>query len=290
MKQALVRVGTKVRAFARATLVVALLAASLVTLTWRSAEARLGEVLTGFGDELMQWHGGRTQSSPRALSLNGLQLKLVTLTTRLSVGETLDHFDGVCRGRGGVRLPASAALSPATAVGAVFRRATDEQGVLACLDTGSPLDLSEVSARLSRVASEGDLKALGELRYFLARRSGEGTTVLALWTDGQASLRGLFPKTGDAPGSDPAAFPRLPGTRRLLSARELGQPYGLTLYETREPAETAVAWFERHLRAGGWAVEQAQGALTARRGQRTTIVQARTGRAGVVVVSIAELS
>ncbi len=283
------RLATNARAFGRAAFVLGLLLASCITFTWRSAEARLGEVLLGFGDELAQWQGGRAQSVPSALSINGLQLKVVTLTTGLSVRETLDHFEGLCRARSGVKIPTSAALTPATAAGGVFRQTAERQGVLACLDTGKPLDLGELSTRLSRVAAEGDLKALGELRYFLARRSGDQTTLLALWTEGPAPLRGLFPKTGDAPGIDPGAFPRLPSARRLLSAREHGQPYGLTLYETQQPAAGVEAWYQLRLRASGWAVEKADGSITARRGDRTVVVRARAGRGGLTVASVAEL-
>lgn len=277
------------RAFARAAFTLAMLILAGITVSWRSAEARLGEVLLGFGDELMHWQGGRAQSMPRSLSINGLELKVVTLSTQLGVRETLDHFDGLCRRRSGVKLPASAALVSATTVGGVFRQDTDRQGVLACLDTERPLELGELSARLARLGTEGDLKALGELRYFLARRSGDRTTLLAFWTEGAAPLRSLFPKIGDAPGRDPEALPRFPGARRTLSARENGQPYSLTLYEAREHSGSLVAWYDEHLSTSGWRVERGNESLTARQGARTIIVRVLEARIGRTVVSVAEL-
>jgi hypothetical protein len=277
------------RAFIRAAFTLTMLVLAGITLSWRSAEARLSEVMLGFGDELVHWQGGRAQSTPRSLSINGLELKVVTLTTQLSVRETLDHFDSLCRRRGGVKLPASAALIPATTLGGVFRQDTERQGVLACLDTERPLELGELSARLARLGTQDDLKVLGELRYFLARRSGDRTTLLALWTEGAAPLRSLFPKTGDAPGRDPQGLPRFPGARRLLSAREHGQPYGLTLHETPKRAADVNAWYEQALRAAGWTIDSNGGSLTARRGDRTVLVRVRASSAGRTVVSLAEL-
>jgi hypothetical protein len=45
------------------------------------------------------------------------------------------------------------------------------------------------------------------------------------------------------------------GTRRVLSARGYGRPYGLTLYETAQLAASVQAWYEQSLRASRWVIE-----------------------------------
>jgi hypothetical protein len=268
-----------------------LLALVAVALAWsaRSAEARLGEALVDFGEQLERWSAGRALSTPRALTINGLELRLMTLQTKLSVDAALDHFQTTCRG--GVQAPQLIEKVETTQLDASFRRANEAQGVLACVDTRGPLEVTELAARLSRLQQTGDLAGLGALRYVLARRSGDTTTLLVLWTEGQARILDLMPKQGDAAGHDLRDWPRAPHTRRLLSALEHGQPYAMTLHEAAgQSPEALLKWYRTSLNATGWSLTEQEGGLLARRGERSVLLQVRPAQGGKALITAAALS
>ncbi|HKY34635.1 MAG TPA: hypothetical protein VJN18_01740 [Polyangiaceae bacterium] len=223
------------------------------------------------------------------MTINGLELRLMTLTTQLSVAGALDHVQQTCRG--GLRAPALAGKLEASLLDGVFRQDTERQGVLACLDTGGALEVTELAARLSRVQESGNLNDLGKLHYVLARRSGTTTTLLVLWTEGDARLFNLLPKSGDAPGHDLRDWPRPPGVRRLLSAVEHGQPYAMTLYDAdHQPAHRLTAWYEAALTKAGWSVTRSQSGFWAHRAERSVLLQVQTNSSGKTVITAAELS
>src|SRR5262249_52756347 len=154
----------------------------------RSANAVTAEALFGFGNELMQWTKVHAYGGPRTLSVNGIQLHLLTISTPLSVSDTVEHLRDVCKQRGGIRVPEKLVRSKHAngipippLVDGTFRRVGEHEGVLTCLDTGGPVDVETLAQRLGRVADTGDLSQLGELRYLLARREGDTTTALILW-------------------------------------------------------------------------------------------------------------
>jgi hypothetical protein len=158
--------------------------------------------------------------------------------------------------------------------------------------------VSELTERLQAFAKSGDLNAVGELRYVLARRVEGKTTVLMLWTEGSTSLLSMFPTTGDARGQDPPGVARAPGTRRLLSAQETDEPYSLAVYAATG-GETArlVGFYENSLRAQGWVVQttatkmdgRAVTVITARRSGNTVVLRIGRDSQGKLVVSVATL-
>jgi hypothetical protein len=267
-------------------LTVLVVGASLLWL--RSAEARAGEVLFDFGRELMSWQGTQPHSSPRHLTVNGLQLRVMTLSSRDGVHDLLDRFAEHCRRHGGVSEPA---LKDGPEFETSIRRETEGEGVLACIDSERPLGLDELTQRLQKVSRSGDLGELGELRYTYVRRSGDTSTALVLWTEGSANLFGMFPQTGDAPGKDPVGVPRPERTRRLLSATEQGAPYAVNVYAAEGWSEAGLrAWSMQRLAGGGWRVAAEGSTLTARRGSRPLQIHTATSASGGTVISIAELS
>lgn len=292
---------TRIRSLAWGLLRVSLLGAGLVlvalTLGIHSARAAFGERLLGFGAELSRWQDVRLSTAPRRLSVNGAELELVVATTPLSVGEALNRLERVCERRGGIigteTLPElfgnATPLSRSWLSGRV-RKQSENEGALACLDTGMALSLDELTARLQRFAQSGDLNELGAFRYATARRSGNVTTVLFIWSDGAIPLRQMFPASGDAPGFDSAGVPRPPGSTRLLSGAEHGAPYAVAVYRTTQPSPAAlVAWYRGALRTAGFVVEDAAGgALLARQRSRTLLVRAAETRRGVAA-AVAEL-
>jgi hypothetical protein len=268
-----------------------LLALVLLGLAWsvRSAKAQLGESLVDFGDQLERWSAGRALSAPRALTINGLELRLMTLQTKLGVGEALDHFQKTCRG--GLKAPELAGRLDTSLLDASFRQTSEKQGVMACLDANGPLEVGELAGRLSRLQRSGDLAELGALRYVVARRSRDTTTLLVLWTESHARIIDFLPKQDDAAGHDLRDWPRAPRTRRLLSALEHGQPYAMTVHEAADQSpESILGWYRTALRAAGWSFTEQEGGLLARRGERSVLLQVRASRSGRAMVTAAALS
>jgi hypothetical protein len=291
---------------------VALLVAAVqfigLALWLRSAHARAGEALLSVGAELMKLDGSRPGGPARTLFLNGSRIHLRTATTDRSVQTVLDGFHSLCRRRSGVETPIAAldrlrgnSAKPGAALPAldgVLRTQTDTEGALACIDTGARLSVSELTERLQVFAKTGDLNAVGELRYVLARRVDGKTAVLMLWTEGSTPLLSMFPTTGDAPGQDPPGIARAPGTRRLVSAWESDEPYSLAVYAATA-GETAalVGFYENSLRAQGWIVQmtatktdgRAVTVITARRSGSTVVLRIGRDSHGKLVVTVATL-
>lgn len=288
-------VRARLAALARAGICLLVIVVVLLASCLRSAHARLGEALLGFGDQLVKLQDLRASSAPRQLNINGLSLGVLTLSTDLAVPAALDRFESLCRQRGGLQVPAALAkrLGPArSAFDATFRQEGQGEGVLACIDSGQPLSLEQLTERLVAMQNTGDLAALGELRYIFARRSGATTTLLVFWTDGSAPLLELFPPTGDAPGRDPENVPRPEVSRRILSATEHGAPYHLTLYKAADQSpEALVSWYKAALEAGGWHVAPggAPASLRAQRLGRNILVACSPAKGGGAVATVAEL-
>ena len=266
-----------------------------------SAHARLGESLVGFGEELAKWTHAKRDSREGLLSVNGLEVHRMTASTSLSVRDALDRLQGVCKARGGIET--STALLRAQRVdpkkrfpgvlNGSFRRDSDNEGVLACIDTDKPLGISELAPRLRQFAQTGDLSEVGKLRYVLARREGTVTSLMVLWTEGNAPLLKMFPKTGDAPGNDMTDVPRPDRSERLLSATELSAPYGIAVYRSLGLLPSALRdSYSAKLKELGWHIAKSANtnSFAARRGTRTIVVHLAPTASGQVTTSITELS
>jgi hypothetical protein len=270
---------------------IAVAGTAIAFLSLRAARAQITEGLHGFGAELMAWQSARLHSPPRRLSVNGLELGLVTATTTESVRTALDRFHALCRKRGGLSVPAVLRDRLPRGLDGTLRQESDGEGFLACLDSGAPLGLDELTARLEEFSKTGDLNALGELRYVFARRSGDKTTLVVFWSEGSASLFGLFPKTGDAPGRDAEGVPRAPNLRRLLSAAEHGAPYSTAVYVADgQRADALREWYQKALETEGWSLDhRPAGGFVAQKAHRTILIHISTTRSGGTSVSISEL-
>lgn len=277
-------------------IVVAVVAASL-----SNAEARIGESLLAFGDELAKWTSGKVQSGEGRLALNGVTIHRTTVSTPLGVKETLDRLQQVCRERGGFER-AEGVLKQDTVAGRTkastvpdrtFRHESKNEGVLACIETDRALTVSELSRRLQDFERTGNLASVGKLRYVLARREANVTSLLVLWTEGDAPLLQMFPETGDAPGRDVPDVLRPEHSRRLLSALDQGSPYAVTVYRSDAASPASVRdWYEHLLASHGWLVSRTKDehTLVVRRGGRTVVIRSVSKASGPVTTSIVELS
>lgn len=262
----------------------------------RQARATWGERLVSFGLELKRWRELRLSTAPRRLSLNGAQLELVSATSSLPVGEVLDRLEQVCNSEGGLvgtERAQQLLFEPVSVTKRLkpwLRDEVNDRGVLACLDTGGPLNIGALASRLRAFAQTGDLADVGALRYAFVERHGESTSILLLWTDGALPLKRMFPTVGDAPGRDPLGVPRGVGSRRLLSAVEAGAAYSFTAYQTADgtPA-AALAFYRSALPPLGFALSDlGHDTVLARQGERALLLHAASAARGVAV-SIGEL-
>lgn len=288
---------SRLLAYARAAAVLLMVTLGGFGLGLRVARATLGERLLGFGSQLSRWQGFRLTTAPRTVSVNGAELNMVVASSSLPLRVALDRIEAVCDQAGGIdgaklvpKLLREASPVNQSWLKGHVRQESEHEGVIACLDTGGPLALGELTARLHAFAQSGDLNNVGAFRYATARRTGNVTTVLLIWVDGPLPLRVMFPRHGDAPGVDPAAVPRPPGSVRLLSGIEHGAPYSLTAYRTQAATpERLLAWYRPTLRAAGFVVEDAKhGILIARQGSGTLLIQASSTHQGVTA-AIGEL-
>jgi hypothetical protein len=273
----------------RAAAAVLVLLAIVVVGSARAAERHVGDRLAAFGDALVGVEGIRVHSAKRRLGLNGMELGVVTFSTELDVASTLDRLESVCQ-RGGLEEPETLLgrqleSAPARAFSrltrGIFRQETPERGVIGCVDTDQPLQVTTLAERLSAVARTGDLGELGALRFVFVRRTKSTTTALVLWSAGSLPFLHAFPKTGDAPGHDLDGVARPSGSRRLLSAAEHGAPYQLVMYEVPVAAGSdPLAVYARELERAGFTV--------ARLARKDTLLLRKGSQALLVCLSQAE--
>jgi len=260
-----------------------------------AAERRLGDALEGVGVTLARLPGLSENTPVRQLTVNGVELSVTTLTTHTDLATALERLRGLCT-RGGLEVPEllrEDRAVPAHLFDGVFERASENEGVLACFETGAKLSLGELSDRLTELRETGDLGALGALRYALLRRTGDTTTVLVLTTEGSVPLATMFPAEGDAPGFDPQGLPRPRGTRRVLSAAIHDAPYGLTLYESASASPRALLDAQAaELSHDGWSSrrEPERNALVGQREERAVVWNATVTASGRTFLSVAELA
>jgi hypothetical protein len=288
-------------AVARALLVGSLIVGAVLGVSLSRAEAHFAESLTGFGEELAKWTMAKPTSTVAHFSVNGLEMHRMTASTSLSIKDTLDRLQRVCRERGGIET--SAALLEARkpyrtsrlsgTLEGTYRHDGDHDGVLACIDTGAPLGITELARRLQEFAATGDLSTIGKLRFVLAQRQGSVTSVLVIWTENNANLLKMFPKVGDAPGCDVPDVPRPEEAERLLAASDLDAPYRITVYRSigRSP-DSLRDWYEARLTERGWLVaKQTSGnTVAAHRGGRTVVIHVGLAASGQTLTTMAELS
>ena len=241
------------RRLGRLGLFLTVVCVGLELLLARAVRADVDHALLDLGAGLAQLAGPGEPArpgQPRVLELNGNRLHFDTGTRADAVGEVLDQAEASCADPGARRM----------------RGEDGRRGFVACL---------------ARVAAPEGAPAY---RYVYAQPGAERTQVVRFWTDGPLDLEALLPEAGDAPGSDAPDVPRPPGARRILSARELGEPQQITLYETGGAApRDLAAWYRERLAAIGWRpLEPAAGAGGG------VLVVGRGGSLAALVFSVGE--
>lgn len=226
----------------------------LALLTYREAEARMGEMLLGFGDQIARWEGVRTRPGVRTLHVNGAQIQVATVFFEEPLKGVLDRFEAHCDGLGGLEMGAPHGTIPTP----TLRYQSDERGLVSCLDMDGRQSLSSLGEKLENFVKSTNVNDVGGLRYAYARQGAKGTSVLLFWTDRELNLKKMFPTEGNAPGVDPRDVPIPTGYRRTISTSEQGEPYSVNVYalpsERAAPLQSHQLRFRDQAARDGWAV------------------------------------
>jgi hypothetical protein len=284
----------------RATGMVVCVSLTLLGCLLATANAKVGESMVHFGEQLAELTQAKTRSAEGLLHINGLEIHRITASTPLDVKEALNRLQNFCGEHGGLETPTALLKSTqvksiqpgAAARGGTYRHESEHAGVIACIDTQRPLGVAELATRLQEFVNTGNLSVIGSLRYVLARREKSVTSLLVLWTAGDAPVLRMFPKTGDAPGYDVPDVPRPAQATRVFSASEDGVSYSVTTYQSSaDSAASAIAWYKPQLQQRGWRVTGSKqpSTLIAQRGSRIVVISSTLMNAGSVAITIAEL-
>ena len=251
----------------------------------RSARADVAEALWAVGSGIMAFPGA-PREEVRRLRLNGVRLSFRTQAVEASLADVLDYYEANC----------GSVIATQAARG-------DLAGYVACLDMGdAPQDLGALVNRFVAFSVTGDLRELGALRYAFARRGAAGPDgkvfLLTMWADSAFNLYRMLPRAAsDAAGRDLFEVPRPPGSQRILSAWEQGQPSGVLIYRLAAgSAEELEAFYRAELPRAGWRViERHPGEslrvddihlLTAEKGNRLVTVLCQSDGASRAILTI----
>lgn len=188
----------------------------------------LGARVLEWGEMAQAFDPGPTQNddTQRVLVLNGQQLEIVTRSVDGSMESILADLQATCR------------------AGSGDARQNGGEGYFLCLEELGTLEWPE---RFAAFSESHDVADLGPVRYVYVseRRDGSGALLVSMQPLGSFVLDDLVPDPNrDVAGGDPTSVPRPDGSRRVLSAEERGQPYGITMYgDPRRSPEQMLAFY-----------------------------------------------
>lgn len=231
---------------------------------WRMGSARAAEALDQWGRALVDQLGEHFVGDVQPLRINGQQMFFSSVEIEQPLKEVLDVLEQHCQDQSPPSFRQLGHLPPqvgATVVPEGLRdisrwgiarvdTADGLAGHVACFSQGQREEDSfeKLVERITQFSVSGDLSALGEARYFVARKlSDTKTQALSIWTEGPFYLTAMFPETGDAPGEDSVLIPRPPASTRLFSAGPADRPYALRIYESERSPEEIHDFYEREL-------------------------------------------
>lgn len=209
----------------------------------KKAEASSAEAIKGLSRDLLSLKDVLGDGS--SLRINGETVHVAVTPTKGSVKETLDRVENNCKENAGVLGSLSAGIA---------RSGNDDEGAVVCIvrSESSPKDLAAALQEFSRTQ---DLGAIGKMRYVYAKRIPKGgAQLMTAWTDERFSFNALSPSSagGDAPGADSAIVPRLPGSRRLLTAEVQGTSYAVRIYSVPGSVAEVLARYDTLMKERGF--------------------------------------
>lgn len=276
-------------AFMRATVFVVFAGWLVFAVVQRRVLAQLDEAMLELGSRVMLFPAGPSRET-RTLEINGVDIRFRVQSASAPVEDVIRHYRGVCA----TRVAGPGTYGPLIASLATRSRSNDVEGYVACVDIDAT-NFTDLVRRLAKFSKTWDVADAGLPRYVYARRASRDpesrTLLFTLWADGSLRLRDLLPlEARDAKGTDPAGVPRLPRSRRILSARESGAPSEVYLYTTpRAPTADITAFYRRELTTRGWTfTERKPGEATHVAGTRLLAAE-KAGRAIALLVRPSKL-
>ena len=245
---------------------------TFTALSLPQARADAEEAVKRSGILLLQQLGPTLIGEPQVATINGQRMSLAAKSTPLGVEQVLGRFQRYCQDNSGGLAQELSAI-PATAAALqklpqalrdpsawLTSRQTDSAGnagQVACIarkDSGG--GLRGLQDRILAFAESGDVAAIGDARYVVARRDekAQSTQVLAMWTEGSFNIPAMFPESGDTPGGDSQHVPRPPAARRVLTAEISDHPYALRMYDSEQSHAAVLSFYERQMHARGFHV------------------------------------
>jgi hypothetical protein len=280
----------------RAAAYLALVSAVGATCALRHAEANVGEQVAALGNELAKLPGG---SEAHEVRINGQSVWVSNATSPMDKSAVLDAFEAHCKG--GARdvdwkdvpqVRRELELKGMRVEGGVFRSESKDEGVVACVERGAASRATWWES-VQEFAATHDVGALGKLRYAHVAQKNGASSITLLWTPDNLALDAIFqpPSDRDVEGSDFTDLPRLPGSRRTMSADVMGTPYGVRVYSATQTPEEAIAFYQQRLERDGWASLASDGAERAFvRLDRVVYVVAARADDGRTAVSVSVVS
>jgi hypothetical protein len=272
---------------------------------YHRARAQVSDGFFDLGAQMMRYSQARHQDAPRDLMLNGQRIRFSSGTANKTAREVLDFFEARCQSVDGElmeQVETARAEHPDQhevdeGASPVLREESGTSGYVACLDMGAEdVSVIELGERLRRFGTTGDVHDVGDARYvFVEQYEREGQTrshFVAMWTNGSFNVNRMFPAEGDAPGRDIEGIARPPRSRRLLSSWERGEPYTISVYQTRDDEAELESFYRSALFRDGWSLldtESPEGPRTivAEQGDRmVTIVLATDRETGVATSAV----
>lgn len=230
-----------------------------------------------------QWFSAK----PRTIVVNGARVQILSGRSELSMAALLDHVQGRCREHdGGLSLLAQKARRalPKEKLGTldgVLRAENAKEGVVACLQLGrAPMTSEQLVERLERFSNTLDLQELGGVRMVRVSPREYGSFFVIAMTEGNVSLRTMFPESGDAPGLDFSLMPRPPRATRLLSAWQVDGEPAINAYRVQGAADDVWAGQLSTLAEHGWELLDPQ---QAQAGEQYASLFWRAGKTALVV-------
>jgi hypothetical protein len=144
----------------------------------------------------------------------------------------------------------------------VFREETKDEtrGMVICFVDDRPYSFMELKQRLQDFHRTHDVTVFGRLRYGYVEKVHSGKThVVTMWTDSGLDISAMFPKGGDAAGTDSVVLPRPPHSRRTLSANAEELPYAVRMYDSADSPEAVRAFYASWMKAHGFDNAEIQG-------------------------------
>jgi len=226
---------------------------------------QLDERMLQMGEVMMRYDGAIRQDDTRVMMINGERLQFSSGVTEHSVGEVLDNFETVCEAHDAglverfARLPERLNGHTQSHFRPIMRGEGGSGGYVVCLDMGQDeMTFNELRERFDRFEDSSDVHDVGDIRYVYAQETDDPAVrhFVTFWTDGHFRFRSMMNTDGgDAPGTDLTDVPRPPGSRRMITASEVGQTEAAVMYAGSSMTEWELEHFyTTSLAEHGWEI------------------------------------